>query len=171
MDYDKRGVPRLTDDPHHSQLDPSRTAAIQSLFKNLPDGFQERHAALKAIRNEFHACLARHFEEAMNVYAQQLPQNTLDEKRTTASIINGLLRSVGLTIRNENGRAALLVVDTLGPADPEVSRFRLEWRDDGGKVHRTGTKQYLEELTLIQEHPWQEFWAKRLGRKPRDRER
>ncbi|MBX3396702.1 MAG: hypothetical protein KF841_15200 [Phycisphaerae bacterium] len=152
-------------------LNQAKLSAIRSLFKGLPDGFDERHAALKAIRDEFHTELARNFETILNEYAQLLPQDTYDEKRKTASMINGLLRSVGLTIRNDNGQAALLVVDTLGDADPNVSRFRLEWRDDEGRVRRTGTKQYLQELTLMQEHPRQDFWAKRMRREPPDRER
>lgn len=154
----------MTDSAQPPILDHARLAAISSLFKDLPEGFEERHAALKAIRDEFHAYLARSFEPALNKYAQQLPQETLDEKRQTASAVNGLLRSVGLTIRSDSGRPALLVVDTLGPADHSVTRFRLEWRDEEKKIHRTNTKEYLTDLTLMQEHPRLDFWAKRLQR-------
>lgn len=161
----------MTGSAQPPMLDHARLAAIRSLFKDLPDGFDERHAALKAIRDEFHDQLARNFEPVLNEYAQLLPQDTYDEKRKTASMINGLLRSVGLTIQDKRGRAAVLYSDTHSAEHPEITRFRLEAKDEQGRVRRTGAWRYMPSLTLMQEHPRQEYWAKRLQREPKSPER
>ncbi len=148
-------------------INADKRAAIDSLFQNLPSGFEERHIALKEIRDEFHTRLARVFEPALNEYAQRLPQETYDEKSKVASTVNGLLRSVGLTLCH-NGLPAILVVDTQDASRPDVSRFRFEVRDEEGRAKRRGSKQFLLPLTLMPDHPRKAFWEKRLQQRDQE---
>lgn len=145
------------------KLDPAKLEAIHSLFADLPESVAERQSALQDIRQVFHEELAAAFEDSLNRFAAGLPHDSKEAKERNASHINGALRSVGLSIRDpKSGRPATLVVDTQDGEHPQVARYRLETRDEAGRVRRSlASRHGVPPLTLMPSAPWKEFWARR----------
>jgi hypothetical protein len=144
-----------------SKLRTSNLAAIRSVFKSLPSDFQQRYEALKDIRTHFHREISFAFQDKLNQYISQLPQSSFDEKAQTATLINGLLRGIGLTI-SHNGIPALLVADKIDAAHSSKGRFRIEIRDAHGKPSRPASFSVLPILTLMPEEHRKDFWARRV---------
>ena len=147
-----------------AMADESQRTAIHSLFRNLPGDFSGRLAALVRIRDIFHEEIAVSMTAALNEHFNGLPQDTLSEKRQTAAYINGALRSIGLTIREpKTGLPGLLVVDVQASKKDgqEISRFRLEVRDEAGEVSRPLCARYLPEFSFMQDRQRKEYWKKR----------
>ena len=147
----------------------ARRLAIKLLFEDLPVEFSQRLAAMVKLRDIFHEELAIAMTGPLNEHFNGLPQNTLAEKAQTASYINGVLRSIGLTIQDQKTRLpALLVADVQSSTKggQEISRFRLEVRDEGGRAKRPLCVRYLPELCFMQDHQRKGYWKNRRQPSP-----
>jgi hypothetical protein len=155
----------VTGEQTESKLSPDKREQIKSLLLDLPEAFQDRLSAVKAVRDTFHEEAVAAMTAPLNEHFAPLPQDTGKEKSETASYINGTLRSIGLTIRcPKTSLPATLVADFQDGAHQDISRFRLEVRDEQGKKIRTFSGRYLPELSFMQDHQRREFWRKRAGR-------
>jgi hypothetical protein len=142
----------------------TQRAAIRSLFQDLPGGFSERLSAVVKLRDIFHEEIALAMTAPLNEYFGGLAQDTAAEKTQTATHINGTLRSLGLTIREPKTQLpALLVTDVQASKKDthEISRFRLEVRDENGQISRPLCARYLPELSFMQDRQRRDYWKKR----------
>jgi hypothetical protein len=128
--------------------------ALRQTRQTLPNDYRKQYTALLEIRKLFHAEVASALAPVLNEYAKQQPQTTVDERRELAASINNDLRSLGMTLKcPKTGLPVTMIVDTQDAAHPDVSRFRLERRDDRGRKIRTFTSGDLPDLELMEDPP------------------
>jgi hypothetical protein len=110
----------------------------------------------------------------LNAQVSAMPSENYGDKQKIASWVNGELRRLGLAIRcPKTNHPAILVADVRG-GEHEISRFRLEIRDDSGNRKRTWSSQSIPELTLMEDSPREEpiaKWSARLRQKRQDNQR
>ena len=110
----------------------------------------------------------------LNAQVSAMPSENYGDKQKIASWVNGELRQLGLAIRcPKTNHPAILVADVRG-GEHEISRFRLEIRDDSGNRKRTWSSHSITELTLMEDSPREEpiaKWSARLRQKRQDNQR
>jgi len=143
-------------------------------IRDLPGDYAARYKELQELSHEFRTEVARQLGPAMNAHLKKMPQDSYAEKQALASWVNGQLRALGLAIKcPKTGRPANLVAD-IKQAGSDVSRFRLEIRDERGKKTRTFASRELPELELMEDEPRQEpllKWSERVRQSRRNRKR
>ncbi len=111
---------------------------------------------------------------ALNVQLGRMPHVSYKEKQEAASWANHHLRELGLAIRcPKTGRPAILVADERG-GEYNVSRFRLQIRDEHGHAKRTWSSQDVPTLQLMEDDPREEpiaGWAVRARRQSKEKRR
>jgi hypothetical protein len=102
-------------------------AALEEALKEVstckPEAFPEAMERVRKIREEFHVSLAQQIQPALGRYAQALPQANLEEKRDLSKNVRHLVRSVGLSLKDERGEDAFLRADH--GHNREEGRFQL----------------------------------------------
>ena len=125
-------------------------AAVRTLLGDLPDGYVERYAKLKAVGRVFHDELAAALQPAVAADAQRLPGLDLAQRRGWASDRNEELRALHLAFRcPRTGRPAALIVDTKD-ADPSHMRYRFQVYE-GSRAVKTLTSTSLPQLEIVQD--------------------
>jgi hypothetical protein len=145
----------------------SDRASFLSLFRRLPDDFQQASAAVRALRHQFHEEMAAALAPRLNAYLKTLPHETLADKQAVATWVNNELHQLGLTIRcPKTGNAAILFADFKNPEHEDISRYRIESKDARGKKIRS-TSRELPELELMEDPPRREALSRKF-KKPTD---
>jgi hypothetical protein len=148
----------------------SRTAVEISLDK-LPADYSACFAKLVKANHAFRGQVAVALQSRLNKHLHALPSESYAEKQAIASWVNGQLRDLGLAIKcPKTGRPGNLVAD-LKEAGGDISRFRLEIREESGKRIRTISSRTLPELELIEDEPRQEpllKWSQQVKREKAD---
>jgi hypothetical protein len=131
------------------ELSARQQGAIESLFADLPEPYDERYSALQSLRSAFYREVARQLEPTLNAYAKSQPLNTLDERSALSSWINGALRHLGLALVSPRGNEpAILIADTAGQSRKPGFRFQIT--EASGKRVRTVPSDELPDLELMQ---------------------
>lgn len=104
----------------------------------------------RSVHSAVLAEIAKCLEDPLNAAINRAPQDSLEEKRSLATWVNGFLRGLGLAIRSpRTGRPGIL---TAAPGRDEYreSRFRIMHRDRGRIVYAASTG-WVERLDLIED--------------------
>jgi hypothetical protein len=141
-----------------------KTEEIQRLFDNLPEGYEERAAALHSLTRTFKHALAKALEPAMNQALRRMPKSSFQDRQHVSAWIRHQLQSFGLAIRcPQTNRPASIIASTKDGIG-DRSRFRLRIRLDNGKQAYTLTRQELPDIELMSaESPEPSGFVQRLG--------
>jgi hypothetical protein len=141
----------------------------QELFHELPASYAERYLALTEIRHVFLQVLAENLQNCLNEHLKSIPEDTLAEKQALATWVNEQLRSLGLAVRcPKTNLPGILTADFKDSANNEVSRFRVEVRNERRGRFKSMAVNTLFDLTLMEDAQRQEALSR--GFKTRDHE-
>lgn len=124
--------------------------------------------SLKELEHEYRLAVAKRLQPLLNQELQVQPKDSYAEKQSIASWVNRRLKEIGLAIKcPKTGRPANLFAD-IKQAGSEISRFRLEIRDEKGHKVRTYNSRSLPELELVEDEPRREPLVKwsEIARRP-----
>ena len=166
--FDNADVPVVPSLPQTSGGAMSGTRRTDSqdrgVLADLPEDYPVYFKAASELRHHFHTELAAGLQTRLNRHLQGMAQETYDEKRALATWVNEQLRSLGLAIKcPKTGRPGSLLAD-FKDSEGDVSRFRLEVRDEHGGKTRIVVGRHLAELELMEDAPRQEplaGWARK----------
>lgn len=170
------GKAQVVDQPESQgqELRDKVRAALRKLLPAKQQPPEARMAALGALQSALVNELATDLQEPLQSMIEQMPADTRAEKQAICTFVNGTLRRLGMAIRcPKTGRPALLVADQK-QADSDISRFRLEIRDEAGKKTRTFSSTTLPTLELRQDEPRSEplvEWTQRIKKSDQKTER
>jgi hypothetical protein len=145
--------------------------AIRELIALCPDDNEGRSAAFLDMREAIHQEIAAALEPTLNKHLHSIDSSHAEAKRRLCTETNRQLRNLGLAIRDHRtGRPAILVADARTASD-DKGRFRLELRDETGRIIRTLSSPTLpDHLELmedsIREEPLARDARSRRGRPP-----
>lgn len=147
--------------------DSTRDAWKRAFRESIPTKEQEPEQRLNSLsesRRLFYEELANASEAPFNAIMGEKDRGDLESRRALASWANERLRSLGLTVRcPRTGRPGILVVDTRDP-DDTVGRYRIEVREPSGRMIRTLSSRTLPHLTLMEDSPRGESFARSFRR-------
>lgn len=137
----------MTGESGRKPLSPEKTAALKILFDDLPEAFDERHAALKQLRSAFHERLAQVIEPALNQGATERHGETHPQRRRLSAWIDKVTRELGITVYDpRTGSPALLVAESRLRPKPKNWYSLLSAGD--GVIHRVKQSYELPHLDL-----------------------
>jgi hypothetical protein len=161
-------------DSNKDELRDKVRAALRKLLPGRQAPPAARMVAIGELQSAIVNELASDFQEPLQAVIEQMPAETRAEKQAICTFVNGTLRRLGMAIRcPKTGRPALLVADQK-QADSDISRFRLEIRDEAGKKSRTFSSTTLPTLELRQDEPRSEplvEWTLRVKKSDKNQER
>lgn len=131
----------------------------------------ERLAALLDARRAFHAELAAAATPVLNAMLQQRDDGLLESRRKLCSWVNETLRMFGLAIRCPKTGVPSIVIANPRDQDDDRGRFRLEHRDEAGRVARTFSSVDTPALDLMEDPPRREALARHPPPPPSPRTR
>lgn len=145
--------------------------SLRELIELMPADYDRRSSGLRSLRHAFHDEIAVALAPAFNASLRERDQESLDSRRDLAVWAGEQLRALGLGVRcPRTHRPAHLTVD-LRDRDDDKGRFRLEYRDESGRLVRTLSSAWLPEFVLVEQAPRLEVFARsfRANRDPRAR--
>lgn len=133
------------------EIDSRLREAARLMMQDLPDEFGQLCDRLRVARRIFHEELGRALASPLTEEAGKRPQDELHEKRTLASWLNDLVRSLGLAIEcPKTGKPSTLIADWRD-GEQDASRYRLQIIDDRGRQTRSYTSRSLPVLKLCED--------------------
>jgi hypothetical protein len=155
---------------------PSLDDKIKELIPDLPEDFDNRALALAALNAASRRVIAAELAPALNQRIQDIPRDTLEQKKELARWVNDGLERFGLAVQCPNtGRPAKFRATTGGSSWPDVGRFYFETYRDG-KPAKTAYSENLPKLNLIDAAPpkepevdWQQAVGPKASRRGRTR--
>ena len=147
-------------------------AKLRDFLAELPKEYSAARREAAAISHAFHQELAAAIGPRLNEHLKTLRQESYEEKRTLAAWCNQELRSMHLCIRcPRTGREGILLADIVG-GQYDAPRFRIQTKDERGRVARTYASRELPSFELMEAAPRQEGqsrWRRHGGEEPRER--
>jgi hypothetical protein len=122
------------------------------------------HSTLCDARQLFHELIAERFSEVLSKHLQDIPQESLSEKRALARHANEELRQLGLSFE-ERGVPANLLADP--GRHPDTGRFQLDLMREGEGSRVSRSK--LGSIHLTMRPQREEFFSKYRRGKPQER--
>jgi hypothetical protein len=152
----------------------SRLGRLDALLESIPTGLSVDQLVeeFKQLERDYRLALAKMLQPLLNKELSARPQETYSEKQALATWVNRRLKEIGLAIKcPKTGKPAIVLAD-VKHGGSDVSRFRIEIRDDAGKKVRTFTSRALPELNLMEDEPRREplvKWSEKVRRSKTDR--
>jgi len=141
----------MSEDSKPYKLEPWREELLSRAFDRLPEDFESRSAAVKAIQEGLQGYIPVILHDALNKHLADTKADTFAEKRQVAEWVDRVTRELGVTVCDiKTGNPALIMANrTLSPDQKrdsgDGSYFTLVTRT--GR-HRKGIdKQYLGDKT------------------------
>jgi hypothetical protein len=144
-----------------------RSQALDRLLETFSQNaaYADESRAARDITHEYRLRLAERIAPALNATIQQMPQATLEEKKTICDFVNGELEPLGLAVQCPNTGLPGKLKATSG-SWPGVGRFYVELHVDG-KQKKSTYSDTLPDLVLMDAYPPKELGTVReiLGTK------
>lgn len=141
-------------------------AEFRRLLGRLAPDYDRRYAQLTALRHVAHEEIAQALQPVFDQRLHEMPQSDLESKRQLCSWANDQLKTLGLAVRCEKtGRPGILVANPYRVGD-QGGRYRLELRDEGGRMSRSYSGNNLPPLRLMEHSIRREPFAAKYRQTP-----
>ncbi|MCA9217362.1 MAG: hypothetical protein KDB27_30045 [Planctomycetales bacterium] len=148
-------------DPRNARGEITRfEAAVDTFLGALTGDWKDVTDAIGAASGVLRDKAANRVEPVLNEYVRLQPQDSLEQKRALASLINERLQALGLAIRCPITNAPAIIVADQRSDSPNISRFRLRARKPGGGRTTHGVWRELPPLELMPDSGRVEPFAK-----------
>lgn len=137
----------MTEGETDLELEPAKQTALESLFSNLPEGFDERCAALRTLRDAFHRLVGSALRPSLQAHVIARPDRGIVDRKETAAYIDSLTRELGVTTGSDKGQPLLLVAEKNLDGDAIYTFFGP--REPTKKIGRIQRSRNVPELHLI----------------------
>lgn len=139
------------DDIGKYTLNESQRRAVRDLFATLPNSYEDRFAALRALRHAFHQNMATAYEPALRRQVHAQPKGETADRATLVVMIDQSLQALGLSLADPTtGHRANLILDE---SDFKKSRpwpFQLIVHDDAGGRTSSAPSDELPTIHIVE---------------------
>lgn len=145
---------RMNEDESTPPLEPTNQTALESLFTNLPNAYEDRQAALEQLRAAFQAQVASALRGHFWEHVKAQPQSTPADRLSLITAMQERLERLGLSmVEPKLNRRGVLVNDGTSPATQRGAPYQFWVHDNLGNRELAEEYQELPKLELLADGP------------------
>ena len=135
-------------------LEPPKQAALEKLFADLPEDFEQRQEALERLRRAFLLQLVAKYRDQFWEQVRPQPQLSRHNRLSLTTAMRERLQRLGLSLAEPTtGRPGTLVVNDSSPDTRGVPSYQLVVHNDRGEADATAEFPFMPELEVVAKLP------------------